>query len=176
MPLTADSRIVAGDERLRPLAEVLSGEIALFTGVKLPTATGEGRDGDIVLRIDKDVRVDVKGVIGSPDDKIGRGNIANLVGDTKICYPAGDCDLDVITNGFALTLDSGDGNAFSCTGSISGTGNVEFYMGPSYTGFKDCAARGGGRQAEHHDRQVLRQEGPRPARKSRGASMQSPGT
>ena len=58
MPLTADSRIVAGEEQLRPLAEVLSGEIALLTGLKLKTATGAGRDGDIVLRIDKEIRAD----------------------------------------------------------------------------------------------------------------------
>ena len=44
----------------------------------------------------------------------------------------------MITNGFTLTLDSGDGNAFSCMGAISGSGNVEFFMGPSYTGFKDA--------------------------------------
>src|SRR5262249_11147919 len=46
--------------------------------------------------------------------------------------------------GFTLTLDSGDGNAFSCTGSISGSGNVEFFMGPSHTGFKDAPLRLGG--------------------------------
>jgi hypothetical protein len=85
-----------------------------------------------------DARVDVKGIIGSPDSQIGQGNIANLIGNTKIAYPASGCPLDVITNGFTLTLDSGDGNAFSCTGSISGNGNVEFFMGPSYTGFKDA--------------------------------------
>lgn len=58
MPLTADSRIVAGEERLRPLADVLSGEIALLTGLKLKAATGQGRAGDIVLRIDKEIRAD----------------------------------------------------------------------------------------------------------------------
>ena len=85
-----------------------------------------------------DARVDVRGVVGSPNGQIGQGNIANLIGDTKIAYPASGCNLDVITNGFTLTLDSGDGNAFSCTGVISGSGNVEFFMGPSYTGFKDA--------------------------------------
>ncbi|HVS40271.1 MAG TPA: hypothetical protein VMS17_32235, partial [Gemmataceae bacterium] len=85
-----------------------------------------------------DARVDVRGVVGSPESKIGQGNVANLIGDTKICYPASGCDFDVITNGFTLTLDSGDGNAFSCTGVISGSGSVEFFMGPSYTGFKDA--------------------------------------
>jgi hypothetical protein len=45
---------------------------------------------------------------------------------------------------FTLTLDSGDGNAFACTGSISGTGNVEFFMGPSHTDYKDAPLHLGG--------------------------------
>jgi hexosaminidase len=91
-----------------------------------------------------DARVDVRGTVGSPDAQVGPGNVANLVGDTKIAYPAGGCPCDVITNGFTLTLDSGDGNPFACTGSISGSGNVEFFMGPSHTGFKDAPLRLGG--------------------------------
>src|SRR5438874_306811 len=51
MPLSADSRIVASEAQLRPLAEVLSGEIALLTGLKLKVTTGPSRAGDIVLRI-----------------------------------------------------------------------------------------------------------------------------
>ena len=42
-----------------------------------------------------DARVDVQGVVGSPDSQIGQGNIANLIGDTKISYPASGCNLDV---------------------------------------------------------------------------------
>src|SRR5262249_41247745 len=52
MPLTAKSRIVAGEKQLVPLANVLASEIELLTGMKLKVATGEGRDGNIVLRID----------------------------------------------------------------------------------------------------------------------------
>jgi autotransporter-associated beta strand protein len=89
-------------------------------------------------KVTVDARVDVKGVVGSPDTQVGQGNVANLTGDTKFSYPASGCHVDVLTNGFTLALDSGDGNAFSCTGSISGKGNVEFFMGPSYTGFKDA--------------------------------------
>ncbi len=54
--LTAESRIVAAQKELLPLAEVLSGEIALLTGLKLPVASGLGRPGDIVLTITKAVR------------------------------------------------------------------------------------------------------------------------
>jgi hexosaminidase len=85
-----------------------------------------------------DARVDVRGVVGAPDLQIGPGNVANLTGATKVSYPASGLSQDVLTNGFTLTLDSGDGNAFACTGSIAGTGDVVFLMGPSHTGFKDA--------------------------------------
>src|SRR5262249_37817305 len=85
-----------------------------------------------------DSRVNIKGTIGSPEVAIGVGNIGNLTGNTKIGYPSSGGDFDIATNGFTLTLDSGDGNAFAFSGSISGTGNVEFYMGPSYTGYRDA--------------------------------------
>jgi hexosaminidase len=91
-----------------------------------------------------DARVDVQGIIGSPETQVGQGNIANLIGNTKVSYPASGCHVDVMSNGFTLALDSGDGNAFACTGSISGNGNVEFFMGPSHTGFRDAPLRVGG--------------------------------
>src|SRR4051812_6896445 len=56
MQLSADSRMVAGEEQLQPLAEVLSAEIALLTGLKLKVTAGPSRAGDIVLRIDKTMR------------------------------------------------------------------------------------------------------------------------
>jgi hypothetical protein len=85
-----------------------------------------------------DSRTDVKGVIGAPERSIGPGNIGNLTGDTTIGYPSSGGDYDVVTNGFTLKLDSGDGNAFAYSGGISGTGTVEFYMGPSRTGYRDA--------------------------------------
>lgn len=85
-----------------------------------------------------DSRVDVQGVIGSPETAIGGGNIGNLIGPAKISYPSSGGDFDILTNGHTLTLDSGDGNAFAFLGAISGTGNVEFFMGPSYTGYRDA--------------------------------------
>jgi hypothetical protein len=85
-----------------------------------------------------DARVDVQGIVGAPEKQIGSGNIANLTGDTTFAYPANGCPVDVVTNGHTLVLDSGNGNAFALTGSVSGTGNIEFFMGPSYTGYKDA--------------------------------------
>jgi serine/threonine protein kinase len=82
--------------------------------------------------------VDWKGAINSLDNLLGQAKVLNLIGETKIAYPVSRCTFDVVTNGFTLTLDSGNGNPFAYMGSISGTGNVEFFMGPSYTGFKDA--------------------------------------
>jgi hexosaminidase len=56
MKLTADSRIVASQEALQALAEVLSGEIALLTGLKLKVVSEPGRPGDIVLKINKAIQ------------------------------------------------------------------------------------------------------------------------
>jgi hypothetical protein len=67
-----------------------------------------------------------------------------LTGNAKIGYPSAGGDYDIITNGFTFTLDSGNGNALGYYGSISGTGNVEFFMGPSHTGFKDAPLHLGG--------------------------------
>jgi hypothetical protein len=88
-----------------------------------------------------DARVDIQGVIGSPERVIGAGNIGNLVGDTTFAYPSSGGDFDILTNGHTLTLDSGNGNAFAYSGSIAGTGNVEFLMGPPYTDYKDAPLR-----------------------------------
>jgi len=58
MPLTATSRIVAVDARLKPLAEILSREIFLLTKLQLATATGAAKAGDVVLKIDAKLRAD----------------------------------------------------------------------------------------------------------------------
>ena len=117
----------------RPATEVAAGTTPSPPSRPLPQhPPASGRNGK------KTGTVDVKGVIYTPDSQIGRAKVANLIGDTKITYPVSGCHLDVVTNGFTLTLDSGNGNPFSCTGSISGTGNVEFFMGPSSTGFRDA--------------------------------------
>jgi hexosaminidase len=106
-----------------------------------------------------DARVNVRGVIGSPEVAIGQGNVANLTGDTKIAYPSSGGDFDIVTNGFTLTLDSGDGNAFAYSGSISGTGNVVFLMGPSSTGFKDAPLRLAGARPNTTSGKFLVQKG-----------------
>jgi hexosaminidase len=56
MTLAADSRIVVTQAELKPLAELLSSEIALLTGLKLKVATEASRPGDIVLTINKAIQ------------------------------------------------------------------------------------------------------------------------
>ena len=58
MPLTADSRIVATDPALKPLAEILSQEILALTKMRLAPAEGEAKAGDIVLQINPNLRAD----------------------------------------------------------------------------------------------------------------------
>jgi len=58
MPLTADSRIVATDPKLKPLADILANEILLVTRHKPAVVAGEARAGDIVLTINPALRAD----------------------------------------------------------------------------------------------------------------------
>ena len=58
MPLTAGSRIVCADPRLQPLATVLSEEILLLTDLKLSASAGPAQPGDIVLKINPEIRAD----------------------------------------------------------------------------------------------------------------------
>jgi hexosaminidase len=59
LQLSAETRIVAEDERLLPLAKVLAAELELLTDLQLmATAADKGRSGDIVLRINSQLRAD----------------------------------------------------------------------------------------------------------------------
>ena len=54
VPLTAESRIVPTDQKLKPLADILSDEILLVTKLRLAVADGSSTEltaGDIVLKI-----------------------------------------------------------------------------------------------------------------------------
>ena len=52
MDLTAQSRIVAADPALLPLAKILADELQAAAGVRLAAAEGKARPGDIVLATD----------------------------------------------------------------------------------------------------------------------------
>jgi hexosaminidase len=51
MPIRSSSRIVATAAILQPLADILSDEICMVTGLMLPVKTGKSRAGDIVLAV-----------------------------------------------------------------------------------------------------------------------------
>ncbi|MCY2929398.1 MAG: family 20 glycosylhydrolase [Planctomycetota bacterium] len=58
MPLTVESRIVATDPKLKPLADILAEEILLVTKTKPAVVAGEAKAGDIVLTINPALRAD----------------------------------------------------------------------------------------------------------------------
>jgi len=84
-----------------------------------------------------DPRIDAKGEYVVPNKEIGAGNSANLTADTKFGWQTGTCDIDVVTNGHSITIDSGAGNALCYTGSISGNGDVVLVMAPSSSHLKN---------------------------------------
>ena len=60
-----------------------------------------------------DAKVELKGVIGSPQRAIDPGNIGRLAGRARIAYPSSAGDFDIFTEGFTMALDSENGNAFA---------------------------------------------------------------
>ena len=58
VPLTAESRLVATDPKLKPLADVLSDEILLVTKLRLAVVESDPKAGDIVLKIDPKLQAD----------------------------------------------------------------------------------------------------------------------
>ncbi|MEX0776271.1 MAG: family 20 glycosylhydrolase [Phycisphaeraceae bacterium] len=63
------TRIVATQAQLKPLADILAGEIHLITGLRLSTAQGAGAPGDIVLAIDPQLRAD-RDILTVRDQKV----------------------------------------------------------------------------------------------------------
>ncbi len=84
-----------------------------------------------------DPRIDAKGEYVIPNKDIGAGNCANLTADTKFGWQTGNCDIDVVTNGHSITLDSGAGNSLCYSGCISGSGDVHLLMAPSSSHLKN---------------------------------------
>ncbi|GAH69606.1 unnamed protein product, partial [marine sediment metagenome] len=60
MTITAESRIVATNSKLKPLAEILSNEILTLTKLRLAPAEGEAKPGDIVLKTNAQLRADAE--------------------------------------------------------------------------------------------------------------------
>ncbi len=58
MRLESKIRIVAAQAELRPLAEILAGELSRAAGLKPEVVSGAGQTGDIVLAIDQLLKAD----------------------------------------------------------------------------------------------------------------------
>ncbi|MEI6219575.1 MAG: family 20 glycosylhydrolase, partial [bacterium] len=71
MSLTGKSRIVATEDSLKPIAEILAREIWITTGLKMESASGNGRPGDIVLKINPKLRADEE-ILAVQNQKIGK--------------------------------------------------------------------------------------------------------
>ncbi|MEI7900418.1 MAG: family 20 glycosylhydrolase [bacterium] len=84
-----------------------------------------------------DPRIDIQGEYVVPNKEIGAGNTGNMTGDTQFGWQTGTCDIDVLSNGHTLTIDSGAGNALCYLGAVSGTGNVVLLMAPSSSHLKN---------------------------------------
>lgn len=103
MNLSAESRIVAGAGELRPLAEVLSGEIAVLTDLKLKVVVGDAHPGDIVLRIDKAIRAD-ESILAVRDRQVVRtAEVAHTVTIGNAAVVEG-CNYQAVAEGSATVL------------------------------------------------------------------------
>jgi hexosaminidase len=66
MKLTTASRIVVGDDKLRVIADILSDEINLLTGLNLTVAADPPRASDIVLKINQAIKADEQILVARP--------------------------------------------------------------------------------------------------------------
>jgi len=119
MPITNQSRIIASDPRLDPLAVILSDEILRVINLKLAPAKGPARPGDIVLMIDARLRADAD--IVAVQKKDGRQQVVRtrdfahtmVVGDTAsvvgwdyraVCEGTATLLQALVTNGGKASL------------------------------------------------------------------------
>ena len=113
MPLTAASRIVAGDPSLAPLAAVLSDEIMTITGLKLAVANGKAGKGDIGLRINPALRAD-SDILAGRNLKIGpTRDFAHtiVIGDSAVVE---GWDYRAVAEGTATILQAVTGKGSKC--------------------------------------------------------------
>ncbi|MEI7838024.1 MAG: hypothetical protein WCK05_16610, partial [Planctomycetota bacterium] len=104
-------------------------------------------------------KVDVNGTYVNPNNAIGPGTLANMTAETTLGWQTSTCDIDAITNGYALTIDSGDGNPLCYTGAVSGAGNLVLLSGPSAGNHKDEPLRLAGNKPNTTTGQFIARKG-----------------
>jgi hexosaminidase len=93
MALQAESRIVTTETKLLPLARVLSEELFLTQGLRLPVLQTVGRDGDVVLELDANLRGDAYRLIVADRATVtGAGYSAAAIGSVTLLQAVGAKD------------------------------------------------------------------------------------
>lgn len=103
MPLTAQSRIVATDPGLKPLAEIFSREILAITTIKLQPVEGEPKTGDIVLKINPQLRADNDIIAVQKREVVKTRDLAHTIKVSDMCVVEG-WDYRAVCEGTATLL------------------------------------------------------------------------
>ena len=102
LKLKADSRIVAADSSLAPLAQVLADEIARLGGLQLKSASDAPHGGDIVLRLDKALPGEAYQIVSQDQAVVSGGNYAAVAMGAVTLLQAvkiegGACSIPAVT-------------------------------------------------------------------------------
>jgi hexosaminidase len=103
MPLTAKSRIVATDPKLKPLAEIFSREILAITTIKLEAAEGDPKAGDIVLKLNPKLRADNEIIAVQNREVVKTRDLAHTINVSDMCVVEG-WDYRAVCEGTATLL------------------------------------------------------------------------
>ncbi|MCX6877572.1 MAG: family 20 glycosylhydrolase [Verrucomicrobia bacterium] len=99
LEFTKDTRIVATDPSLEPLAKVLADELFVVFGVRYAVAQGEAKNGDIVLKLDPSLKGEAYTLLVEKSAIVSGGNYAAVALGTvtlsqaielhpgKVCVP-----------------------------------------------------------------------------------------
>ena len=103
MPLTAASRIVSANPSIKPLADILAGEIQLLTGLQLTVTDGPARAGDIVLKVEQSIKADEPILAARPPDLVRTTDGAHTINIDQQAVVAG-FDYRALAEGTATLL------------------------------------------------------------------------
>ena len=134
-PTAVTEKQVAADiyEKLRAMAQSNWGspKVAPDYATFAPLLPPIGRAPGYLQPIDQPY--DFSGEIVNPNDEIPDSHYGNLTGDGTFGWQTGACAIDVQTNGFVFTLNSGDGNPLNYSGLIDGSGSLALLAAPHYS-------------------------------------------
>jgi len=103
MPLTAASRIVSANPSIKPLADILAGEIQLLTGLQLTVTDGPARAADIILKVEQSIKADEPILAARPPDLVRTTDGAHTINIDQQAVVAG-FDYRALAEGTATLL------------------------------------------------------------------------